>query len=251
VVQGLPVEGNVQTQGIEGWLSPAIAVLVMGLWATSLGFIFSLDLVLVPLWGKVFLLLWQAFLYTGLFITAHDAMHGAAFPLHRKVNDGIGTLVLWLYGLFSYQELLHRHLLHHQFPASSQDPDYCVGNQPGFWAWYWSFMTRYWSWTRFLGLVITFHLLHYGVGIAKLNLAWGWVYPSVLSSVHLFYFGTYLPHRQPTLGYTDHHRSTTIARPLLLSLLACYHFGYHHEHHAHTQVPWWKLPHVYRQQTLI
>ena len=36
-----------------------------------------------------------------------------------------------------------------------------------------------------------------------------------------------------------------IAGPLgvPLSLLTCYHFGgYHHEHHLHPGVPWWRLP---------
>lgn len=236
-----------QTMGIKVWLSPAIALGMVSLWAISVGIAFSLNLESVPLIGKVLILLWQTLLYTGLFITAHDAMHGAAFPLNRAVNDGFGTVVLWLYGLFSYKELLRRHTLHHQFPASEEDPDYSRGEQTGFWAWYWSFMTRYWSWKRFFALVITFHLVHQFLGVAESNLAWGWVYPSVLSSMHLFYFGTYLPHRQPASGYTDHHRSTTIPRPFLLSLLACYHFGYHYEHHAYTQVPWWQLPKVYRQ----
>jgi beta-carotene/zeaxanthin 4-ketolase len=252
VIQGFSIQDESETdadktRGVEVWLSPAIAVGMVSLWATSLGVAFSLDLESVPLVGKILMLLWQTLLYTGLFITAHDAMHGAVFPLNRRVNDRIGTVVLWLYGLFSYRELLHRHILHHQFPASSQDPDYSVGDQIGFWAWYGSFMTRYWRWKRFFALVVMFHLVHHFLGVAEVNLAWGWVYPSVLSSLHLFYFGTYLPHRQPPLGYTDHHCSTTIPRPYLLSLLACYHFGYHYEHHANTQVPWWQLPQVYRQ----
>jgi beta-carotene ketolase (CrtW type) len=27
-----------------------------------------------------------------------------------------------------------------------------------------------------------------------------------------------------------------------VSLLTCFHFGYHHEHHDTPWVPWWKLP---------
>lgn len=247
VIQGFAIQDKDKAKGVEIWLSPVIAVGMVSLWATSLTFVLSLNLSSIPLLGRFIILLWQTLLYTGLFITAHDAMHGAAFPLNRVINDRFGTVVLWLYGLFSYKELLFRHTLHHQFPASEQDPDYAIGERVGFWAWYWSFMTRYWSWKRFFSLVITFHLVHHFLGVAESNLAWGWVYPSVLSSLHLFYFGTYLPHRQPALGYTDHHRSTTTPRPFLLSLLACYHFGYHYEHHAYTQVPWWQLPKIYRQ----
>lgn len=249
-MQGFSLRDSGKTIGVEVWLSPAIALLIIATWASSLIFIFSLNLTAIPLGGKVLMLLWQTLLYTGLFVTAHDAMHGVVFPLNRAVNDRMGTVILWLYGLFSYRQLLHRHMLHHQFPASDQDPDYCIKEGQGFWAWYGSFMTRYWSWKRFFALMLAFHVAHYIWGIAEANLAWGWVYPSVLSSLHLFYFGTYLPHRQPARGYGDHHRSTTIARPFLLSLLACYHFGYHHEHHEYSQAPWWQLPHVYRQQTL-
>jgi beta-carotene/zeaxanthin 4-ketolase len=248
--QGFSLRDEGKTSGIEVWLSPAIALFMITIWAGSLILIFSLNLASMPLVGKGLIVLWQTLLYTGLFVTAHDAMHGAVFPLSRGVNDRIGTVILWLYGLFSYPELLHRHTLHHQFPATDQDPDYFLEEGKGFWAWYGSFMTRYWSWKRFFALVLTFHLVHHFCGVAEANLAWGWVYPSVLSSLHLFYFGTYLPHRQPEQGYADHHRSTTIPRPFLLSLLACYHFGYHREHHAYTQVPWWQLPQVYRQQPL-
>ncbi|HYD98464.1 MAG TPA: fatty acid desaturase, partial [Alphaproteobacteria bacterium] len=28
----------------------------------------------------------------------------------------------------------------------------------------------------------------------------------------------------------------------LVSLLTCYHFGHHHEHHLRPDVPWWRLP---------
>jgi fatty acid desaturase len=30
------------------------------------------------------------FFYTGIFITAHDAMHGLVSPSYRKLNDVIG-----------------------------------------------------------------------------------------------------------------------------------------------------------------
>lgn len=227
------------------WASLAIAGGIIGLWGASTAILFTINLQAIPWAVKVLLLLWQTFLYTGLFITAHDAMHGAVYPPNRRVNDGVGILVLKLYGLFSFKTLLQRHILHHQFPVSEIDPDY---HASGFIGWYWAFMTRYWSWTRFAALVLMFHVIHGVLGVAEVNLAWFWVYPSVLSSLHLFYFGTYLPHRQPKGGYLDEHRSTTIPRPWLLSLLACYHFGYHHEHHLFTDVPWWQLPKAYRQQ---
>lgn len=226
------------------WASLAISSGIIFIWTTSIVVLFTIDLQSLPLVGKIIILLWQTFLYTGLFITAHDAMHGAVYPRNRRLNDAVGTFVLWLYGFFSFRTLLQRHIQHHRFPASEVDPDY---RSSGFFGWYWTFMTRYWSWKRFIALVLTFHFLHGVFGVPESNLAWAWVYPSVLSSLHLFYFGTYLPHRQPKGGYTDEHRSTTIPRPWILSLLACYHFGYHHEHHQFIDVPWWRLPSAYRQ----
>ncbi len=226
------------------WASLVIAGSIVSVWTTSIVVLFTINLQGLPFAVKIPILLWQTFLYTGLFVTAHDAMHGAVYPRERRVNDAVGTFVLWLYGLFSFQTLLRRHVQHHQFPASETDPDY----QPsGFLGWYWTFMTRYWSWKRFIALVLTFHFIHGVFGVSESNLAWAWVYPSILSSLHLFYFGTYLPHRQPKGGYVNEHRSTTIPRPWILSLLACYHFGYHHEHHQLTDVPWWRLPNAYRQ----
>jgi beta-carotene/zeaxanthin 4-ketolase len=237
-------------KGAKAWLSLAIALVILLAWALSLSIIFRLDLQALSWSVKVLLLLWQAFLYSGLFVTAHDAMHGVVFPLDREINDRIGTVMLGLYGLFSYSELLKRHTQHHQHPATAADPDYYTGQHSNLWIWYGSFITRYWSWKRFAALVLSFHLMHHFGGVPGLNLAWGWVYPSILSSFHLFFFGTYLPHRKPSLGYTNRHCATTLPRPFLLSLLACYHFGYHHEHHEHPDVPWWKLPQVYRQQSL-
>jgi beta-carotene/zeaxanthin 4-ketolase len=234
----------------KAWRSVVIALVILVAWAMSLSIIFRLDLQTLSWPTKVSLLLWQAFLYSGLFVTAHDAMHGVVFPLNRRINDWIGTVMLWLYGLFSYQELLKRHTQHHQYPATLADPDYYIGERSNLWVWYSSFITRYWSWKRFAMLVLSFYLMHRCGGVSEFNLAWGWVYPSILSSFHLFFFGTYLPHRKPVLGYANRHCATTLPRPLLLSLLACYHFGYHHEHHEYPNVPWWQLPQIHRQQSL-
>jgi beta-carotene/zeaxanthin 4-ketolase len=249
-IQGFARSTPERVEGSKAWLSLAIALIIPIAWALSLGIIFRLDLQAMFWPVKVLVLLWQAFLYSGLFVTAHDAMHGVVFPLDRRINDRIGTILLGLYGLFSYPELLKRHTQHHQFPATSADPDYCVGQPSNLWVWYGSFIARYWSWKRFAALVLSFHLMHRFGGVLEFNLVWGWVYPSILSSFHLFFFGTYLPHRKPAIGYTNRHCATTSPRPFLLSLLACYHFGYHHEHHEYPDVPWWQLPKVYRQRSL-
>ena len=71
-----------------------------------------------------------------------------------------------------------------------------------------------------------------------------WAVPSILASIQLFVFGTWLPHRTDDYApFADSHNARSPAMSDTLSLLTCYHFGgYHHEHHLHPSVPWWRLP---------
>ncbi|MBD2002805.1 MULTISPECIES: beta-carotene ketolase CrtW [Cyanophyceae] len=230
----------------DTYLGLAIAFAIITLWASSLIFLFSLDLSQVPVLWKIVALVWQTFLYTGLFITAHDAMHGVVVPQNLKINNFIGSLVLTLYGLFSFDELRKKHWEHHHHPASELDPDFHDSKHKNFFAWYLYFMMGYWSWKRLIGLMVVFNLISFTFHIAEANLTLFWVIPSILSSVQLFFFGTYLPHQEPEGGYTNNHRAKTNALPIFWSFITCYHFGYHEEHHEAPHVPWWKLPEVYK-----
>ena len=69
-----------------------------------------------------------------------------------------------------------------------------------------------------------------------------WALPSLLASLQLFYFGTYLPHRRDETPFLDPHQARSNGYSYLASLATCFHFGYHHEHHADPSVPWWRLP---------
>ena len=64
-----------------------------------------------------------------------------------------------------------------------------------------------------------------------------------LSAVQLWFFGTYLPHRErDDAPYIDRHRARDVGSNALWSLLSCYHFGgAHWEHHSFPAVPWWRL----------
>jgi beta-carotene ketolase (CrtW type) len=189
----------------------------------------------------------QTFLYTGLFITAHDAMHGIVAPQHKKLNNFIGALCVFLYALFSFQRLRNEHRKHHAQPASDSDPDYHDGAHRGFWAWYFHFMLTYVTWRQIAGMAIVFNVLLHTFKIPVANLLLFWIAPALLSTLQLFYFGTYLPHREPAGGYTNAHRARSNDFSALWSFLTCYHFGYHWEHHEHPYVPWWKLPAVRRE----
>ncbi len=147
-----------------------IAFIIIGLWASNLLFLLFLDISKIQLVWIVLAIFLQTFLYTGLFITAHDAMHGVVFPNNPKINNLIGSLAASVYGLFSYRELLKKHWLHHHHPASELDPDFHDSKHKNFCAWYFHFMKGYWSWTRLIGLMLIFNFLHYAFHIPQINL---------------------------------------------------------------------------------
>ncbi len=218
---------------ITVWLASLIFLLIQPF--GEFGFLFML--------AGVF---WQTFLYTGLFITAHDAMHGTVFPANRKINNWAGTLAVKLYALFSYSRLLKKHWEHHRHPASEQDPDYHDGEHRGLFRWYVYFMVSYITWKQILGMAIAFNIFLYIFHIESINLVVFWIIPSFLSTFQLFYFGTYLPHRELENQYPDEHRARSNQYSVFWSFISCYHFGYHWEHHEYPHIPWWRLPRVKR-----
>jgi len=112
--------------------------------------------------------------------------------------------------------------------------------------WYVRLVGGYWSWLRIGALAGIYNLLAYQAGVPNENLTLFWVAPSLLSSLQLFFFGTFLPHRRPAEGYANEYRARTQAWPWVLSVLACYNFGYHEEHHRFPHLSWWQLPQAYR-----
>lgn len=225
-----------------------VAFCLLSLWAMSLTTLLSLNFAHLPVWLIPPAVLWQMFLYTGLFITAHDAMHGLVYPKSIRINHFIGSLAVIAYGLFPYKELLKKHHLHHRYPASDRDPDFHDGEHTNPIFWYLYFMSRYWSWKQFVGLTIIYHMAHFVLHISQINLIYFWILPSILSSVQLFYFGTFLTHQEPIEGFKDIHRTRTNPLPVFWSFVTCYHFGYHEEHHRYPYVAWWKLPSVYKMR---
>jgi beta-carotene/zeaxanthin 4-ketolase len=241
----LPIH-DFKKKGLSGHYSIIIATGIMAIWAISLIILMTINIEKVNIFIILAAILWQTFLYTGLFITAHDAMHGAIFPSNLKVNHLMGSLCLILYGCLSYQKLLKKHWQHHKNPASKSDPDFHNGKQKNLMSWYFHFMKGYWSWKQILTLMLIFNIIVTTLHIPENNLKFFWIFPSLLSSLQLFYFGTFEPHCEPKEGYKEPHNSQTMSRPVWLSFLTCYHFGYHEEHHEYSNVPWWELPKVYK-----
>lgn len=227
-------------------LGVGIALIILGCWFGHLALCFGLDLsTAFPIWSLALVLL-QTFLHTGLFIISHDAIHVSVAPQNRRLNHRIGAISAALYGLFSYRKLLRCHHIHHRSPASAEDPDFCRDGGHSLTSWYLQFMRSYLSRDQgvftLVGITILFHSLHGFLHVPYPNLVLFWALPMLLSSFQLFFFGTFLPHRDLGEAYPDHHRARSCTLPPFLSLLSCYHFGYHWEHHRYPQVPWYQLP---------
>jgi beta-carotene ketolase (CrtW type) len=231
---------------LDSLLGILIAGVIMLLWLSSLIALLSIDSSQIPLFLIVLAVLGRTLLHTGLFITAHDAMHGTIFPKNRQLNDFIGSLATQLYALLPYQTLLKKHGLHHRYPASEKDPDFCGQGRTNPLLWYIQFMKGYLegkqTWVLIIGMTLIFSYLRWGLNIPISNLFLFWVLPLLLSSIQLFYFGVFLPHRRPKVGYSNRHRAKSSYYSVFWSFLACYHFGYHLEHHEFPHLPWYKLP---------
>jgi len=178
------------------------------------------------------LMLLQMHLYTGLFITAHDAMHGTV-SRDKTINNWIGYTATFFYAAFWYPKLYTKHHEHHRYVHTDDDPDYHTG---GFWAWYVRFIRNYLSIWQVVFMAVLFNVLK--IWIPQPNLLLFWVAPSLLSTLQLFYFGTYLPHKGE---HSNKHQSRSQPKNHLLAFLSCYFFGYHYEHHDSPATPWWML----------
>jgi beta-carotene/zeaxanthin 4-ketolase len=187
-------------------------------------------------WMYIHLLI-QTYLYTGLFITAHDAMHGTVAH-NRKVNNFFGQLATTLFAFLSFRILTKKHYLHHQFPATEKDPDFSSQSN-NFFVWWFSFMKNYTTLMQIILMAVTFNVLL--IWFTEFQLLAFWVVPAILSTFQLFFFGTYLPHRRPFTKKMHPHNSRTLMKNHMAAMLSCYFFGYHWEHHESPTTPWWKL----------
>ncbi|WKN30583.1 fatty acid desaturase [Porifericola rhodea] len=209
-----------------------IAIAIILLWLTSLFCLLSLFEVSWSNPLTYLFILVQTHLYTGLFITAHDAMHGA-ISKSKQTNNLLGKIAAGLFAYNSYKKLFPKHHMHHRFVATDQDPDYHHGN---FITWYFKFALEYVSIWQILLMAGTYELML--LAFPKPNVILFYILPSVLATLQLFYFGTYLPHRGEK---QNKHHSSTQEKNHLWAFVSCYFFGYHYEHHNSPGTPWWQL----------
>ncbi len=223
----------------------AVAIIIILSWLASLSLCLQLDMAQLPLGLVVGSIMLRTFLQTGLFITTHEAIHGH-LSRHLQLNAAIGQIAANLYALLRYRTLRVNHQQHHAAPATDHDPDFHPGP---YWQWYLQFMGHYLStvqfWATFVGITVIFWPLMW-LGIPMLNLVLFWILPIALSSLQLFTFGVYLPHRPIAEGYCDLTHTHLNNSGVVLSFITCYHFGYHWEHHRYPHVPWYQLPCYHR-----
>ena len=107
------------TKGRQTAIGLVLAAAILASWA-ALQFVgarlVTLDgsaLLLAPL-----LVLAICWLDVGLFIIAHDAMHGSLAPGRPWLNRLVGRVALAAYGGFVYDRLVPKHFAHHRHPGS-------------------------------------------------------------------------------------------------------------------------------------
>lgn len=210
-----------------------IAWLIILIWALTLLFLLRAEIDWHSPFPYIFTLL-QTHLYTGLFITGHDAMHGT-ISRNRVINKFTGIVAIGLFAFNSYWRLLPKHHKHHRFVGSENDPDFHPGSFP---VWYFKFLKQYVTIWQILLMALTYNLLILIFPVQNVILFW--IVPSLLSTLQLFYFGTYLPHKGEHAP-DNVHKSHTQKKNHVIAFLTCYFFGYHYEHHDSPHVPWWQL----------
>ena len=190
----------------------------------------------------VVVVLAQTWLSTGLFIVAHDCMHGSLAPGRRRLNTAIGTACLCAYAGLSYGALYPKHHAHHAAPGTEGDPDFHAAAPGRALPWFVGFVRGYYSHGQILRITAA-AVVYLLLGASLLDIVVFWAVPALLALAQLFLFGTYLPHRHDETPFADGHNARSNALSPLASLVTCFHFGtYHHEHHLSPQTPWWRLP---------
>jgi beta-carotene/zeaxanthin 4-ketolase len=197
-----------------------------------------------PVLWLVGVLLVQTWLSAGLFIIAHDCMHGALAPGRPAINRAIGRMALMIYAGLDFDRMMPAHFAHHRHVGTAGDPDFNAVAPRAAGQWFLRFFANYYTHSQLLRITVV-ACLYLLMGASLVNIAVFWAIPALLALGQLFFFGTFLPHRHGRKPFADRHRARSVGPGGLVSLLSCFHFGgYHHEHHLVPQAPWWRLPAV-------
>ena len=170
-------------------------------------------------------LIWQ---YVGLFIISHDLHHNENPSLYQNF---LGRISLLCYGGFLLEDFSKKHELHHRFPGNSKkDPDFFNGNAL---FWYLNFMIEYINIKQII-IQLSFYNIFKYLEISDETMILFWLIPSVLASIQLFFYGTYLVHEKD--GIIKNSKL-----PKWLITFTSYNFGNHVNHHRYPKIPWFDL----------
>jgi beta-carotene ketolase (CrtW type) len=227
------------------------AALIGAAWlAVHLGAIFLWEWRWATLPLAALIILVQAWLSTGLFIVAHDAMHGSLAPGRPRLNDAVGRAALMIYAGLDYDRLRPAHFAHHKAPGTAGDPDFHPGRPRAFGPWLLRFFFGYYTHAQLARITLVACLYIFAGGASLLNIAAFWALPALLAMLQLFTFGTWLPHRRGHDAFPDRHHARSNRMGRAAALITCFNFGaYHHEHHLAPGVPWWALPQARSRST--
>lgn len=231
------------TRRADATTGTVVATGIAAAWLTiHLVGIFAFSLTAESWWIVVPLVALQMWLSTGLFITAHDCMHGAFAPARPAVNRWVGRVALMMYAGLDYDRMVPNHFAHHRHVGTAADPDFDAANPRHPLRWLRHFFTGYYSHWQIVRIVVVLSLYQIA-GAHLLNIIVFWAIPALLAVVQLFWFGTFLPHRHAADAFPDRHNARSTAFGPLMSVVTCFNFGgFHHEHHLYPNVPWWRLP---------
>ena len=231
------------------WPGIALAVAICGAWLSlHIYLIFGFNWMSANPLITILAVAAQVWLYAGMFIVAHDSMHGSLFPKSARANHIAGQAILFIYAGFNWPKMRAAHHAHHDNPGTADDPDFNPDNPTAFAPWFYRWFRTYFGLAQIVLIAALVGIYMFVFGAAYSNILIFWALPALLSSLQLFYFGTYLPHRHGE-AFSDEHNARSNDYPWIGSLLSCFHFGYHHEHHLYPYEPWWRLP-VRRKETL-
>ena len=145
-----------------------IALIIIICWFLHLYFLLHQNITFNNFYLFIGILI-QTHLYTGLFITSHDSIHGVVTPKYPKLNRILGQIATLLFAFNRYSLLEKKHHLHHQFVNTEKDPDVHQGN---FFLWWFKFMKQYISWQQIVAMAIAYNVLKIWIPMWNLILFW-------------------------------------------------------------------------------
>jgi beta-carotene ketolase (CrtW type) len=131
VREGLAGADKTRTTVIGVGLAVAVMLAWLGLHVYAVFFVDLAALNPLIMLALVAVLCW---LYVGIFIVAHDCMHGTLAPGRPGVNRWFGRICLFLYAGFDFDALKAKHRDHHRHAGTEHDPDFHEDDPHSFWA---------------------------------------------------------------------------------------------------------------------